>query len=184
MFNFLGFGKSNPTHSWPPRGEQSLTFDLDAGSLNHCELGQPLESLSFLGPDEGRLFRSGFFCYYSLGIGVDCDFREYMIDTYQIVLRDPDEPKYQSFQGCVIGNGHTVDLSTLTLDKCEQELGEYFWLDQDEEESIVFYEFPGLEWELEFDATGFLNRLILTNDPLLADEKQRKAYNISKPWEY
>lgn len=114
MFKYL-FGRSNPTHAWRPRPPQSLTFDLDKCSLNGNALGQPLESLSFLGRDEGRtsLGNDEFcHCYYSLGLCVECLGTELTIASYHIVFRDPEEQKYRPFSGCVI-RGKTLIMHVL-----------------------------------------------------------------------
>jgi len=182
MFKFL-FGKSSPTRTWRPYSGQPLILDLDTGSLNGNKLGQRLEDLSFLGPDENRdSFRYGEFCYYSLGLCVQCYGSEYTIESYGIVFRDPEEQKYQPFGGRVVYDGRTIDLASVTLDQCADVFGEYFWLDSDEEESIVFYEFTDYEWQIEFDANSSFKRFLVTNRPLLADEEQRKAYHVTKPW--
>ena len=182
MFKLL-FGKSNPTRTWRPYSGQPLAFDLDAGSLNDVELGQPLECVSFLGPDEDRKsFRNGEFCYYSLGLCLECHGSEYTIEGYHIVFRDPEEPRYRPFSGRVMLNGHPISLAAITLDECADVFGDYFWLDRDEDESIVFYEFTGREWQLEFDDTSSLKRLVVTNRPVMADEAARKAYNVTTPW--
>ncbi len=182
MFKFL-FGNTSPTRAWQPYSGQLLTFDLDAGALNGVELGSRLECLSVLGPDEDRkLAQCGEFCYYSLGLCVDCDGVDNVIQAYEIVFRDPDEPKFRCFAGRVIRHGQTFDLAAMTLDQCAEALGEYFWKDCDEDESIVFYEFPGREWQLEFDTASSLQRITITSRPLLADEAQRKAYHVMKGW--
>ena len=184
MFRSL-FGRPNPTRTWPPHTGQLLTCDLDAGSLNGGALGQRLDCVSFLGPDEDRQSsRTGeFYChYYSLGLCVECHGPEYVLTGYEIVFRDPEEQKYQPFQGRIIRNGDTLELAATTLDTCADVLGEYFWLDHDDDESIIFYEFTGREWQLVFDKASLLKRLIVTSQPLLADEEQREAYNVTRSW--
>ena len=91
MFSFL-FGPSNPTRKWQAQSGEPLTFDLDTGSLDDAELGQRLERLSFLGPDEDRTsFRDGEFCYYSLGLCVRCHGSEHTITDYRLVFGDPED---------------------------------------------------------------------------------------------
>lgn len=182
MFKFL-FGKSNPTHQFPPANVESLTVDLNAGALNDCKLGQRLESLAFLGPDEDkRSYQDHEFRYYSAGLCIECEGAEFHIRAYHIVLRDPQERRFKSFNGHVTYNGGRVDLPAITPDNCTEVLGDYYWMDRDEDESLVFYEFDGQEWQLEFDDRGSLQRLIMTDRPLLANQEQRRNYNVTKPW--
>ena len=182
MFKFL-FGKSNPTRNWPPNGDAVLTLDLDAASLNGIEVGEPLEQLSFLGPDEDRSsFKSGEFRYYSQGLCVECMGSDDEITAYHILFHDQDETQYQRFRGSLTRAGQPLDLAPLTVGRCAQALGDYYWIDEDEDESIVFYEFPEREWQLEFDLDGALKRLIVTNRPVMADAFQRESYEVTKPW--
>ena len=59
--------------------------------------------------------------------------------------------------------------------------GQPYWRDQDEDEIILFYEFPGVEWQIEFDLVGALKHLRVGR-PLLADAEQRAAYGVTKHW--
>ena len=61
-------------------------------------------------------------------------------------------------------------------------VGPPYWRDEDADELILFYEFPNLEWQIEFSLDGSFNRVNVTCNPLLADETQRKAYRVDKPW--
>ncbi len=182
MFEFL-FGKPNPTREWRPNLARPLTFDLDAGALNGVALGESLERLSFLGPDEGGTsFRDGNFCYYSLGLCVNCDVSDNKITSFNVIVSDPIEPQYQPFSGRVVRKGQTIDLAALTPENCVEEFGEYYWLDRDEEESIVFYEFAGCEWQIEFNHSSLFMSLFVTDDPLMADGEQREACKVTNPW--
>jgi len=60
--------------------------------------------------------------------------------------------------------------------------GQPYWIDRDDMETILFYEFNDVEWQLELSQTGSLQAVIVTASPLLAKEDQRKAYGVSKPW--
>ena len=182
MFHLL-FGPKDPTRAWQPGFGQSLTFDLNAGSINNIGFGQRLEALSFLGPAEDRRsFRHGEFCWHSLGVCIECDGDDHAITGFHIVFRDPDKEKYQSFTGRILSDGHAIDLSELTPPEFTEQFGECFWLDRDENESIMFYEFTDCEWQVEFDHASSLKRLFMTTRPLMAEDEVRETFDVTRAW--
>lgn len=60
--------------------------------------------------------------------------------------------------------------------------GDPYWRDEDEEEILLFYEFGELEWQVELTLQGTLKAVNAVAPPLLADEAQRRAYRVTKPW--
>lgn len=182
MFKFL-FGSKDATSNWSPYSGDSLTFDLDTGSLNDVKLGQHLDSLSFLGPCENRgAADQSAFDYYSLGLEIGCHADSNEIHTFSIVRNVPWEKKHQPFTGRVLANGRSIDLSTLTLSRFTEQFGDPYWLDRDEKESLLFYEFPGREWQVEFALAESFNCLWVTTVISMADESGRKDYGVTKEW--
>ena len=182
MLEFI-FGPKNPTLAWQRLAGLALTFDLSKPALNGVELGRAAENLSWLGRDEDRTaFRAGELCYYSLGLCVECYEDVYTVTGFEIVFRDPEEQKYQSFAGTVLFHGRPVNLSALTEDKFVALFGQYFWRDVDEQESILFFEFADVEWQVEFDRASVLKRVTVTSLPLMADPEQRNAYGVTSAW--
>ncbi len=57
--------------------------------------------------------------------------------------------------------GRPVNLAALQLDRCLVEFGDFYWRDSDEQETILFYEFVGMEWQLEFDLRSQLKCITL-----------------------
>jgi hypothetical protein len=177
------FGTRNPTRKWPPYAGQPLTLDLDAGSLNGVRHGLTLDRLSFLGPDEGEASVDvGEYPFYSLGLCVEGCAVKNMVTGYQVVFHDPDAGENRAFAGRVIARGRAIDLASMTFDDFAEEFGECYWFDRDDFENILFYEFPGSEWQIEFDLGSRLKGLTVTCEPLLADAEQRKAYHVTRPW--
>ncbi len=183
MLEFL-LGRRNPTRTWQAGLSQPLAFDLDAATLHGVRLGEPLDRLSLLGPDENLgTHRSGELVYFSAGLTVSFSLSTRCITAYRIVLRDPSEPRFRPFSGPVFaGAGCRLDLHALDQKGFVDSLGPYYWRDSDEDESILFYEFTGLEWQVEFGPHLRFNSLIVTSEPLLADEQQRRAYRVTRPW--
>lgn len=182
MFHFL-FGPKNPTKDWQRANILRLTFDLEFGTLNNVGFGERLDRLSFLGPVEDREgLKSGEYRYPSLGLSVDCNNTNNIIDHFEIIHKDQDNPLYQPFTGTVHYQGENLALGQLTKKFFIEKFGPPFWKDEDDKEILLFYEYPNQEWQVEFALDGTLNRIIVTNKPLMADECQRRAYGVTKPW--
>jgi len=182
MFQFL-FGPKNPTRDWERPSNLRLTFDLDCGELNGVGLGQRLDRLSFLGPIEDREgLRAGEYRYCSFGLSVGCYNDAQIIDCFDIVQKDRYLPQYRPFSDICHYLGENLDLGRLTEESAIETFGSPFWKDQDDEEIILFYEFPNREWQVEFALDRTFNRIIVTSKPLMADERQRNAYGVNKPW--
>ncbi len=182
MLTFL-FGRTNPTRDWLPCRQNQLLFDIDRMSINDAVIGQPLAKYSFLGPDEDpRTFRAGQLSYYSLGICLHWDRNADSINEFEIVLSEVESEPFKTFPGEIRFNGSPIDLKDVTPESCEDVFGEFYHLDRDDDETVVFYEFPGREWQLEFDRSATISRFIVTDQPVMTDPQQRKAYGATGPW--
>ena len=181
MSYFLG--PKNPTMDWQRAADLRLTFDLEGSTLNGVGFGEPLNRLSFLGPLEDRSgLTLGEYRFFSLGLSVDCYNEQDTIDCFEIVQKDQDMPEFQPFAGVCRCKGENLDLGQLTEESFVGTFGPPFWKDVDDEEIILFYEFPGREWQVEFALDETLNRILVTSKPLMADERQREAYGVNKSW--
>lgn len=179
------FGPRNPTLSWPASLHHEITFDLDNASINSVKLGQPLDRLSFLGPDVDRKsFRSGELLYLSRGLAIQFDPQSHSIRGFRIIQSDPHDDRFRPFSGVVLLKGQPVNLESLSPARILDEYGGFYWRDRDEDESILFYEFVGLEWQLEFDTESRLRCITVTNDPILGEVEQRIAYGVTEPWPF
>jgi hypothetical protein len=180
MLDFF-LGRRDPTRYWQRAADLELTFALDRAALNTARLGGPLEDALFLGPAEDRrTTRLGIYCYYSLGVCVGTEDRP-AITWFEIVYHDEDG-RHQPFRGRIVFEGREVVLTGITIERFLERFGKCYWRDNDKDETILFYELPEREWQVEFDAQGVLKRLIVTDQPLMADPPQRAAYGVTKPW--
>ncbi|MEK6248918.1 MAG: hypothetical protein N2C12_12115 [Planctomycetales bacterium] len=139
-------------------------------------------SLAFLGPQERSTSYDDELCYYGLGLAIDCCEEDHVIQGFQLIFSDPDEQLYQPFTGNVLFHGQPLDLSGLTTNSAGKQCGQWYWLDRDEDETIIFYETPGREWQIEFDPSLKIKRFITTTLSLMASQQQRAGYSVSKPW--
>jgi len=157
-----------------------LSLDLEHVALNGVAVGQPFVSFSFLGRDEdSEQSRQNLFCYYSLGLEVAAV--DGIVEELSVVVSDG-EGRYCRFPGEVTWHGAKIDLANLGLHNLADTIGEWYWIDTDDTESIVFYEFPGCEWQLECNLAGQLQRIVMTKTPLLSDVQQRTAYRVTREW--
>lgn len=183
MFEFL-FGPTNPTKHWQRLPDLRLDFDLERAKLNGVGLGDPLETLSFLGPLEDRgLFRNiEEYGYFSLGLVVGCHNDERAIDCFEIVRSDRLSPRYRPYAGRFHYRGRDISLADLTELQFTDTFGAPYWRNEDDDEILLFYELPKVEWQVEFDPAGDFQRIVVESEPLLADLRAREAFGVSRPW--
>jgi hypothetical protein len=182
MLEFL-FGPRNPTRTWPPCREWSLVFSLDDASLNGVKVGEPLNRLTFLGPDEDRKgFRNNELSYFTKGLQIRFNDTTQRIVEFRVVSFDRWEPRFRAFDGAVVANGQNRNIARLTKEQFLEVYGESYWIDRDEDETILFYEFVSLEWQVEFDTASRFKCITVTAEPVLAREEQRLAYQVTKQW--
>ncbi len=175
------FCPKNPTKLWQRAKDLRLNFDLERGSLNGARFGDPLETISFLGPvEELKPLQDREYSYPSLGLSIGCD--ENTIDSFHIGHYDKFSPLSRPFPGQMRCREQTFDLPQLREQHFVDAFGPPFWRDEDESEFILFYEFPWIEWQVEFGLDGTFNCILVTCKPMLADEGQRSAYGITRPW--
>jgi len=177
------FGRKHPSSAWQLQPGFEVQLDLDRHALCRCRLGDPIEWLSGLGPPEdSEALREHRYCYYSRGIeigeekGTVTDFAVFWIDYLRA--------GFQPFNGLVTYRGRTVPLDAGTTERTFTKVfsGPY-WRDQDQDETILFYEFQqDIEWQVEFTLAGALKAMRVVWPALMAEAKQRELYGVSLPW--
>ncbi len=176
-------GKRHASASWHADPGYVVELDLDRHALCRCSIGDPIEWLSGLGPPEdSRALREQRYCYYSRGIEIGeednkvADFAVFWVDYLQA--------GFQPFSGPVIYRDRTISLNAGTL---ESEFVHVFrapyWRDQDQDETILFYEFRGdIEWQVEFTLEGRLKAMRIVWPAIMAEAEQRERYGVSHSW--
>jgi hypothetical protein len=140
-------------------------------------IGDPVESLSFLGP---ATHWSAYLAFPNHGL---CISNSPQVEELQFFFGHAQENDRGVFQGTIMHRGSPI---VLRANDSEEALvarfGEPFWRDaDDDEETLLFYEFSEGEWQIEFGKNGRLKFLSI-GLPLLADPTQRKAYHVTKSW--
>lgn len=177
------FGAPDPTRDWKREAGLRLRFDLDSASLGDAELGSPFERLQRLGRSDRKAATFGEDgAWPDLGIAATHDDATRIVE-FQIYFLEGVWLSFQPFAGEIVYRGEKIDLREFTLPAFQGRFGEPYWSDEDEDgEILLFYEFPGREWQVEFSPGGLLSSIIVTSEPLLADETQRRNYSVTKPW--
>lgn len=182
MFDRL-FGPKNPTKLWHRTIDLQLDFDLEQPALNGVRLGDPLNAVSFLGPVEDQAgLQHNVLEYVSLGLYICFDNEQTEIDQFEIVKTDDLLPKFHSYAGILRYQSDHLPLPQMDLRMFMDKFPSPWWKDEDEQEIILFYEFPWIEWQVEFYPDGSFKRINVTSKPLLECSEQRRAYSVTKPW--
>jgi hypothetical protein len=142
----------NPTQAWEELEGFTLVLDLDKQTLSGVKAGEPLERLSFLGP--GQATAIGF-AWPHKGIDVSGDAAR--IHELGVYFGHQDELDRGEFAGVLKFRGASLRLSKLSN---ETDLQHLFGLasdrEQDEDESVLYYEHPDGPWQVKLAADGTL----------------------------
>lgn len=177
MLDFI-FRRGNPTNGWQREDDLILAAALDEPSLNGVTIGSRFDRLSAFGRNDVEQF--GTLCYFDLGVGLE-QAEDGTFRGFTIVGKD-EEGDFQPYRGTLSWERKPLDLQQLTRDNLTSVFGDWYWMDSDDNEFIAFYEYPTYEIQIEIDGSGAIQRLIVTNDPLMADAEQRESYQVDKPW--
>ncbi len=170
MLDFI-FRRNNPTNAWQRQPNLNLSADLSTPAFNGITVGSRFEQLSYLGrSDNAEVERID---YLDLGVLFD---RESDGTFSGFALFFSDE-FFKPYVGKITIGGVSVAAKDIP-----DALGEAYWVDTDEDETIHFYEFGTHEIQCEFALDGSLNEVILTTFPMLADPVQRERYGVTKAW--
>lgn len=171
MLDFF-FRRGNPTTNWQRSPGLALAVDLAVPSLNGVPLEGRLEQLDFLGRSSDNELN-----YFDLGLALQPS--KGAVSGFSIVLDDA-ERRFRPYSGKLLWRGAPIDVKQLSQAALPDLMGEWYWLDTDEVESIAFYEYPHYEIQIELTLDGRPKWIIVTDDPLMASEEQRKSYGVTK----
>jgi hypothetical protein len=183
LLSFL-FGPGNPTRRWVRDPALRLEFDLSASALNGVRVGGSLEALAALGPVESAYeLRFERYCYYSQGLALRAEAAG-RLWGFELFLDDRACPAYVAYAGSFRHAGQPIPLAAMAEGHVLAVFGPPYWRDaSDEEEVILFYEWPDVEWQMEFAADGGrLRVLTVTAERVMADPEQRGFYGVTAPW--
>lgn len=150
-----------------------LAIDLRTFECGHTRLGFPPDDRDFF----AQRLRKSDVCNL-VAEGFEVGTKDGCLDSLFISLL--------WFRGTFLYRGARVPLSPLTTtpDQIQRHFGTPYWIDSDDDEIILFYEFDDGRVELQFEFPGKkrLRYITLMRDGVLSIEAQRKAYRVTRPW--
>jgi len=172
MIDFL-FRRDNPSNAWERDPNLDLKIELHKATVNGISIGAAADKLSFLGRSSSK--GKSPLDFKDLGFSIDYE-DDGSFSGFQIVLLDP-YGEFTSFSGTLTLNNAVINPAQIVA-----ELGEPFWIDKDAEESILFYEFPSHEIQIEQSPSGVAKHIVVSSHHQMAESDQRKAYGVTKSW--
>lgn len=174
--------RRHPSHEWREDRKVQLIVDLDRFELSGVGLGEDIARLSFLGRSESR-----FFDYPSKGLQLDVD--DGSLAGFSLALRrdvylgTQVGGRVQRFAGRIRMKGRDWEPHELRGERDFVEVwGAPYWRDEDEDEILLFFEFPNREITVELSLQGVPQVLIVSRQPLMADAEQRERYGVTASW--
>ena len=168
------FRRGNPTNNWTRDAKLAIAVELLwPCTINSVTVGSHIEELSFLGRSSSK--QKSPLDFYEIGLSVDHE-DDGSFSGFQTVFEDSSNTS-GVFCGSLLIDGAVVECARLA-----DTLGVPYWIDRDEEEQILFFEYANHEIQIEQTLNGINKRLILTTQPLMASPEQRQAYRVDKPW--
>jgi len=166
----------------PPPVGSGPALALDRHSLGEVRVGDPVASLRRFGAvEDAAAVEAGDFCLKSLGIWFST--KDGAVDGFGVFWRDTDRQGFLPFAGWIhfAENRFALDAETTEAAFVER-FGVPYWRDRDRRETLLFYEFGEIEWQVEFNRKGQLCSLWVMSPPLFADPKQREMYEVTRTW--
>lgn len=167
------FRRGNVSNNWTRKPGLTLAMDLSTPSINSIPIESTVDQFSFLGRSTSK--STSPLDFADLGISLDNE-DDGTVSGFHIWFNDRDN-KFSPYNGTIQLTGTAIEPSSIV-----NRLGEPYWRDEDEYEILYFYEFATHEIQVEHSLEGTIQSVIVTNDALMADAEQRKAYGVTKAW--
>lgn len=153
-------GSRNPTRGWVRDPARALVLDLDSNSLSGVPLGATFGSLEFLGP--ARRSKSHFesWEFSRLGVVVEVE-AERIVGVLAVPI--PDELfAVDPYAGSVRLEGRAVSFAWISREQdVVRAFGEPSRRDEDDEETVLFYEGDRVERQIELTPEGRIKTIAI-----------------------
>jgi hypothetical protein len=160
--------KASEAASLPP-----LKIDLATFQCGQTVIGLPVSATE---PYAGR-FNSDGTANFAVS-GIELGTKNGALDYVFITI--------QNFAGIFLQHGSPLAISAETTpEQVISRFGEPYWIDrQDDNETILFYEYQNGSIELQFEFPGKLHLgfVTLSRNGVLSDSNQRRACGVTKDW--
>ncbi|MCB9853428.1 MAG: hypothetical protein H6819_10065 [Phycisphaerales bacterium] len=180
LFDAL-FGKVDLCKDWVADPDLKLEVDLSRQSISGIKIGGPVDDLARMGPPDNRKATKLEHYIYAAS-GLEFNSRDGRVDGFLLAIQRTGV--LQPYKGGFCYQQKSIRLGAATsVDEFIGLFGKPFWRDEDDSETLLFYEFgTTLEWQAEFDGSGKLRVFSIVSPPLLSDPEQREAYGVDKTW--
>jgi hypothetical protein len=175
--------KADPLIAWKPEPglATDFDFDFDQHALCRIRLGDPVRLLWKLGPSEDKAAEAGGdFNYYTRGARITVE--NGVVNSFVLFWNDEEQKRFVAFSGPCVYRGQRLELHAgMKEAEITDIFGEPYWRDKDPDETILFYEFGDVEWQVELGPEG-LRAIAVVTPPLLQSEERRKTLKMTRPW--
>ena len=153
-------GVRNPTVSWTRDPSRSLELEIDSDSLSGVPLGSAFASLEFLGPAQRSKSDSELWEFSSLGVVVEAH-ADAIVAFFVVPI--PDENfEVEPYTGTVAIGGRPVSIAWISREQdVTQTFGEPTRLDEDLEETVLFYETGPVQRQIELTPEGRIKTIAI-----------------------
>jgi hypothetical protein len=172
LFDFFLSRTDREFDAAPPHQLHELEIDLKNFLVGTTRIGSELSSQDFFTP---QLKQSGQYGFDEVGIFLSV--KDGVLDSAQFDL--------PLFPGAFTFGETKLNLTNSTTETDLLDIfGEPYWIDRDEDETILFYEYQGGATEIQFEIpkSQGLAVIILVAGGILSDPQNRKGYGVTKPW--
>jgi hypothetical protein len=156
----------------PERSTPIVSVDLSRFSIAGTEVGKPISADS---PFARELLADKIYAPQGKGLELGANGKSL---EYAVVSLD-------EFDGTFAVDGNPVSLDTTTTEPdVRQRFGDPYWVNREDGEVILFYEYQGgdIEVQYEFPDGVKLGYITISRAGVLSNAEQRKHYGVDKPW--
>jgi hypothetical protein len=156
----------------PERPSPIVSVDLSKFSIAGSEVGKPISADS---PFARELAAANV--YAPQGKGLELGSNGDLLDYAVIALDD--------FDGTFAMDGNLLSLDTTTTElDVRRRFGEPYWINREDSEVILFYEYQAGDIEVQYEFPDGVNLgfITISRAGVLSDPEQRKLYGVDKPW--
>jgi len=159
--------KADPMVSWrtEPGLVTNFDFDFDHHALCGIRPGDPVSLLWKLGHSENKAAEAGGkYNYYSKGVQAIVE--NGRIASFILFWNDKEQKQFLAFNSPCSYRGQKVELcGGMSEVEITNVFGEPFSRDDDADETILFYEFGEIEWQIEIGRPEGLTAIVVLTPP-------------------
>lgn len=157
-------GAPNPTQGWTRDETRALVLDLDASSLSGVALGAAFTDLAFLGPAHRSKPDAERWEFRPLGVAAEVE--DTRISAFYVVPIPDEYFEVEPYAGVVVIGGARVPIAWISREReARRAFGEPTRRDQDDDETILFYEAGRVERQIELTPEGRIKTIAIFSYP-------------------